>query len=132
MVMRTYPIRVGGTSGPMAIPIDFKLIADRSGISEAEIKKIEVGTVSGKQRRIAEFDWDQARRAASINGITDIALTFADYLDVENRKAQHFDQLTAETRAFIAEVERVTNAPVSLIAKDFGRHAVMIDRRSWR
>jgi Adenylosuccinate synthetase len=94
MVMRAYPIRVGGTSGPMAIPIDFKIIADRTEISEAEVKRIEVGTVSGKQRRIAEFDWDQVRRAASINGITDIALTFADYLDVGNRDARRFDQLT--------------------------------------
>ncbi|RUV05200.1 adenylosuccinate synthase [Mesorhizobium sp. M6A.T.Cr.TU.017.01.1.1] len=132
MVMRTYPIRVGGTSGDMMGEIELKTIADRSGIPEAELKATEVGTVSGKPRRIAEFDWEQVRRAASINGVTDIALTFADYISVENRKAQRFDQLTEETRKFIAEVERVTNAHVSLIAKDFGRFAVMIDRRTWR
>lgn len=132
MVMRTYPIRVGGTSGDMAHEIDLKTIAERSGIPEEELRKIEVGTVSGKPRRVGEFDWDQVRRAASINGITDIALTFADYINVENRKAQRFEQLTEETRAFIAEVECVTNAPISLIAKDFGRHAMLIDRRTWR
>jgi adenylosuccinate synthase len=132
MVMRTYPIRVGGTSGGMGREIDLKTIAEHSGIPEEELRKIEVGTVSGKPRRIAEFDWGQARRAASINGITDIALTFADYISVENRKAQRFEQLTERTRAFIAEVEGVTNAPISLIAKDFGRHAKLIDRRTWR
>jgi len=111
---------------------NFETIAERSGISAEEIKKIEVGTVSGKQRRIGEFDWEQARRAASINGVTDIALTFADYIDIANRKARRFEDLTSETRAFIEEVERVTNAHVSLIAKDFGKDAVMIDRRTWR
>ncbi|WP_353642496.1 adenylosuccinate synthetase [Mesorhizobium sp. WSM2239] len=132
MVMRTYPIRVGGTSGPMMEQIQFDAIAERSGITVEEIKKIEVGTVSGKQRRIGEFDWEQARRAAVLNGATDIALTFADYIDIANRKVRRFDQLTSETKAFIEEVERVTNATVSLIAKDFGKDAVIIDRRNWR
>ncbi|WP_395449654.1 adenylosuccinate synthetase [Aminobacter sp. UC22_36] len=131
MVMRTYPIRVGGESGPMANPINFRIVAERSGISEASIANTEVGTVSGKQRRIAEFDWDQIRRAASINGVTDIALTFADYIDVANRPARRFNELTPETKSFIEEVELVTNASVSLIAKDFGKDAVIIDRRTW-
>lgn len=131
MVMRAYPIRVGGTSGPMMKEIEFEVIAERSGIATSSLKKTEVGTVSGKQRRMGEFDWEQIRRAAVINGATDVALTFADYLDVANRDAQRFDQLTPETRKFIDEVERVTNASVSIIAKDFGEGAVIIDRRNW-
>jgi hypothetical protein len=39
--------------------------------------------------------------------------------------------LTAETREFIQKIERVANAPVSLIAKDFAEDGV-IDRRDWR
>lgn len=132
MVMRTYPIRVGGNSGPMMKEIDFETIAERSGISVEELRKIEIGTVSGKQRRIGEFDWEQARRAGSLNGATDVALTFADYIDVANRKARRFEDLTFETRTFIEEVERVANAKVSLIAKEFGKDAVIIDRRNWR
>jgi adenylosuccinate synthase len=132
MVMRTYPIRVGGNSGPMMKEINFETIAERSGISVEELRKIEIGTVSGKQRRIGEFDWEQARRAGSLNGATDVALTFADYIDVANRKARRFEDLTFETRTFIEEVQRVTNAKVSLIAKEFGKDAVIIDRRNWR
>lgn len=131
MVMRTYPIRVGGTSGPMMQEITLEQIADRSDVPLSDLEKTEVGTVSGKKRRIGEFDWEQVRRSASLNGATDIALTFADYLGFANRTARRFEDLTAETRSFIAEVELVTNARVSMISKDFGKDAVIIDRRTW-
>ncbi|MGY4167527.1 adenylosuccinate synthetase [Bradyrhizobium sp. USDA 4529] len=131
MVVRRYPIRVGGTSGPMGIEIKFDDIANRSGIPAAELKDKEIGSVSGNPRRVAEFDWEQLRRSAVLNGATDIALSFSDYINVENRLARRFDQLTDETKAFIAEVERVANAPVSLISTRFERFGV-IDRRNWR
>lgn len=131
MVMRTYPIRVGGTSGHMENEITVEEIAARSDVPVAELRKTEVGTVSGKKRRIAEFDWEQVRRSASINGVTDIALTFADYLGIDNRKARSMDELNLATQSFIDQVEKITNARVSLIAKDFGKDAVIIDRRNW-
>lgn len=131
MVTRTYPIRVGGPSGPLANPIDAKTIAERSGLPLSQIVSTEVGTVSGKERRIGEFDWEQLRRSATLNGATDIALTFTDYITAENQNATRFDQLSEETRRFISEVERVANAPVSLISKRFDRFGV-IDRRMWR
>jgi adenylosuccinate synthase len=131
MITRTYPIRVGGTSGPLAIEIEAKTVSERSGRPLSEIEKTEVGTVSGKKRRIAEFDWEQLRNSATLNGATDIALTFADYLAAENQNALRFDQLSSETKSFIAEVEQVANATVSLISVCFRRGGV-IDRRSWR
>ena len=114
MVTRTYPIRVGGTSGPMKLPIETNIIAERSGLPVQEIDRTEVGTISGNKRRMAEFDWEQLRRSSVLNGATDIALTFADYITAENQSARRFDQLSIEARTFIAEVERVANAPVSL------------------
>jgi adenylosuccinate synthase len=131
MVTRTYPIRVGGTSGPMALPIETSAVAERSGLPLDQIDKTEVGTISGNKRRMAEFDWEQLRRSAVLNGATDVALTFADYITAENRNARRFDQLSIETKEFIAEVERVANAPVSLISTRFHRFGV-IDRRTWR
>lgn len=120
MVTRTYPIRVGGTSGPMMREIDAETIATRSGVPLKDIRKTEVGTVSGKARRIGEFDWEQLRRAAVLNGATDIALTFADYLDAANATATGFDQLSDATKDFADEVARVANAPVTLISVGFG------------
>lgn len=131
MVTRTYPIRVGGTSGDMDRPIDAQTIADRSGLPVEQIERTEVGTVSGKKRRIAEFDWEQVRRAAALNGATDIALSFSDYIDQRNQLARRYEQLTTETRDFIEGVERVANAPVSLISTRFEIRGI-IDRRDWR
>jgi adenylosuccinate synthase len=65
-----------------------------------------------------------------LNGPTDIALTFVDYLDIKNREAFRFDQLTNETLRFIEEVERVSGQPVTLISTKFNWRNV-IDRRSW-
>ena len=56
---------------------------------------------------MAEFDWELLRSAAELNGATEIALTFADYLDVRNKNARRYDQLQPETILFIEEIERV-------------------------
>jgi len=138
MVTRTYPIRVGGTSGDMSHEIDFKTVSARSGLPVKEIAGTEIGTISGKTRRIAEFDWEQVRRSAVINGATDVALTFADYLDAANQNARRFEQLSLGSREFISQLERVANAPVSLISTRFVKsdtafdRRCIIDRRSWR
>ncbi|MBS1845659.1 MAG: adenylosuccinate synthetase [Actinobacteria bacterium] len=136
MVCRTYPIRVqspsgkGKTSGPMSQPTNWTEISRRSGIALKEFRRVEKGSVSKKKRRVGEFDWDLLRRSAELNGATDIALTFVDYLDVKNRDARRFDQLQPETIRFIEEVERVSGAPVSLISTRFHLRSV-IDRRAW-
>ncbi|WP_174291161.1 adenylosuccinate synthetase [Sphingomonas bacterium] len=128
MVVRTYPIRVGGTSGGMGVEIGFDVVASRSGLDEEGIRGTEVGTVSKKPRRVAEFDLGQVRRAAALNGATRIALTFADYLGAENRGATSLEGLNPATREFVARMEEVTGAPVDLVATGPGR-ADVIDRR---
>lgn len=134
MVARTYPIRVqsppGGTSGYMSGEISFDEISRRSGKDLGQIKETEKGSVTGKQRRIGEFDWDLIRRAALLNGATDVALTFADYISAKNENAHRFEQLTPETIGMVEEVERVTEAQVSLIATGFNPRSI-IDRREW-
>jgi hypothetical protein len=82
-------------------------------------KQVEDATTK-KSRRVAEFDWVQLRKAALLNGPTDIALTFADYVDAKNKDARRFEQLTEKTIQFIEEVENVAAAPVSLVSTRFG------------
>jgi adenylosuccinate synthase len=130
MVCRTYPIRVGGPSGPMTLEITYEQLAKRSGIPIDQLRKTEITTTTRRQRRLAEFDWTQFRRSVFLNGPTDIALTFVDYLDIKNREAYRFEQLTPETLRFIEEVERVSGRPVTLISTNFHWRNV-IDRRSW-
>ena len=134
LVVRTYPIRVQdakeGTSGPMKNEITFGEIAQRSGLVKEDLEKAEITSTTRKKRRVGEFDWELFRRSCALNAPTDIVLTFSDYLDAKNQDAQRFEQLAPETIQFIEELERVSNAPVSLISTRFGTRAV-IDRRDW-
>lgn len=134
MVCRTYPIRVqspdNSTSGPMGVELTWKDIARRSGIAASELAQTERTSTTKRKRRVAEFDWTLLRMAASLNAPTDVALTFADYIALSNRRARRFEQLTPSTIRFIEEVERVAGAPVSLVATRFHSRAI-IDRRAW-
>lgn len=134
MVCRTYPIRVGspkgGDSGPMSNEISLEEIANRSRIPLEELERTERTSTTNRERRIGEFDWALLRKAASLIAPTDIALSFADYLSIDNREARRFEQLTPETIRFIEEIERVAAAPVALIATRFHFRSI-IDRRSW-
>jgi len=134
MVCRTYPIRVqsppGGTSGFMSQPISWAEIARRSGLDIHLLRQTERTSTTNRGRRVAEFDWALLRRASALNGPTDIALTFVDYLSAENAEARRFDQLTDDTIRFIEEVENVAAAPVSLLSVGFHTRSI-IDRRSW-
>lgn len=136
MVCRTYPIRVGNapasgkTSGPMSQEITLKEISRRSGIPLRELNKTERTSTTNRERRISEFDWSLIRKAASLNAPSDISLSFVDYIDIANRQARRFEQLTEDTIRFIEEVERVTSAPVSLITTRFHSRSI-IDRRTW-
>jgi adenylosuccinate synthase len=129
MVMRTYPIRVGGKSGPLRTELDWSDVESRAGLTG--LSNTELTSKTKKLRRVGEPEWDLVRKAAILNAPTDVALTFADYIDSDNTKAWRFEQLTEETLGLIAEIERVTGARVSLIATGFMQHRGIIDRRQW-
>jgi adenylosuccinate synthase len=130
MVVRTFPIRVGGTSGWMGRELEWQSVAERSGIQVNDLVEAEKGTVSNRLRRIAEFDWGQLRRAVELNGATEIALTFADYLGVANRVATDFSSLNEKTQQFIRRVEAVAGVSVTLVSKAFAKGGVM-ERGTW-
>ncbi len=130
MVVRTYPIRVEGKSGFMENELNWPVISDRSGIPLDELLAAERTTTTDRKRRVAEFDWNLLRKAATLNGPTDVALTFADYITIENRKARRFEQLSEPTIRLVEEIERVAAAPVSLITTRFDARSI-IDRRAW-
>jgi adenylosuccinate synthase len=134
MVCRTYPIRVqdppGGTSGPMSREISWAEVSRRSKIPLAKLKKTEKTSTTNRDRRVSEFDWALLRKAAAVNGPTDVALTFADYLHMCNEDARRFEQIDRDDIQFIEQVERVAAAPVSLISTRFDFRSI-IDRRKW-
>jgi len=145
MVVRPMPIRVGNPpgsnrniSGDLKHEVSFAVIAQAAGLDPPEGAEYEKGSRSGKPRRVGWFEWDQFRDACALNAPTDIVLTFADYINADNRGARRFEQLTVHTIKFIEELERVAQAPVSLINTRFPREEkdtldlrTVIDRRNW-
>lgn len=77
LVLRTYPIRVAGNSGPMKNEITWDELSSRIGVDLTPEKT----TVTKKVRRIAEWDDDLFYQSCTLNGPTEFALTFADYVD---------------------------------------------------
>ncbi len=114
----------------MSQEISLAEIERRSGIALSRLQKTETTSTTKRKRRICEFDWVLLKKAAELNAPTDIALTFVDYLSIKNQNARRFEQLTSDTLRFIQEIERVAEAPVSLIATRF-HHRSIIDRRIW-
>lgn len=134
LVVRTNPIRVqspeGGTSGPMRQELSWEDVSLRAGVPADELRVREKTTTTKRLRRVAEFDWTLLQQAVSLNGPTDIALTFTDYVDESNQNARRFEQLSPKTIAFIREIEEAANCPVSLITTRFHQRSI-IDRRAW-
>jgi adenylosuccinate synthase len=146
LVVRPTPIRVGNppndtsaTSGALKHEVPFENVAMMARLDPKQVRSAEKGSRSGKPRRVGWFEWDAFRRACILNSPTDIVLTFADYIDADNREARRFEQLTERTIKFIEELERVAQAPVSLVNTRFPRDEeaqldlrTVIDRRSWK
>lgn len=93
LVARTYPIRVAGNSGPMSGETTWDDISKAAG---REVQ--ERTTVTKKVRRVGRWDDDLFRRACILNGPTDIALMFTDYVDPDLYETTDPDVVTRSKR----------------------------------
>jgi adenylosuccinate synthase len=109
VVFRTYPIRVAGNSGPLAGELDWATVRERAGYPGA---LAEYTTVTGRLRRVGAFDWDLAERAVRLNGPTALAVHGLDYLCYEDLGATRWDELSAVSQRFLAELEDRLQIPV--------------------
>lgn len=75
----------------------------------------ETGTVTGRQRRSAPFDFDLAKKAVNINGGTEIALTKLDLLFPESKGLRVYEELNQDAKSFIKKIEDSTGIPVKYI-----------------
>jgi adenylosuccinate synthase len=105
VIFKSYVTRVG--TGPM-----------ENELTPEETSKKgwdEVGTVTGRQRRAAEFDFNLARKAIMLNSATQIAITKLDVLFPDCANKISFDSLNTEAKSFIKKIEENLNVPVTLI-----------------
>lgn len=99
MVIRAFPIRVAGSSGPLEDEIDWDTVSVESGASDSFEERT---TVTDKVRRVARFSPGIVRRAIMANRPDVLVLNHVDYIDASNKNA---DTLTACQRFFLRDVE---------------------------
>ena len=118
VVFKAYVTRVG--EGPLEGQLPREEVVKRGWL--------EYGTVTRRERRAAPFNFGLARRAAFLNGATDVAITKMDVVYPDCAGAKDYGELPKEAAAFVSEVERKVGVPVTLIST--GPDAEdMIDRR---
>jgi len=119
VVFKSYVTRVG--TGPLENELSLEE-AEKKGWSE-------FGTVTGRQRRAANFDFDLARRAIMLNGATQICITKLDVLFPDCASKNSFDDLSKDAKAFIKNIEDELHTPVTIIGT--GPDTIdVIDRRN--
>ncbi|MEM2523877.1 MAG: adenylosuccinate synthetase [Desulfurococcaceae archaeon] len=105
VVFKVYVTRVG--EGPLEGELGLEDVARRGWL--------EVGTVTGRPRRVAPFNYELAKRAVLLNSATQVAITKLDVLFPEARGVKVWDRLPAPAKKWIEDVESYLKVPVTLI-----------------
>jgi adenylosuccinate synthase len=105
VVFKSYLTRVG--TGPMPGELT----------SEETSKKgwEEFGTVTGRLRRAAEFDFDLARRAIMLSSANQISITKLDVRFPNCSGVTLYDELEEDAKSFIKNIEDQLGVKVTLI-----------------
>lgn len=113
-VVRTFPIRVAGNSGPFAEGSEELTWEQMRGVTNNPDLPVETTSVTGLPRRIATFSDAQYLAACRVNRPTEIAVTFADYLDQSVYGSEEVHQ-SPKVMRFLNHLETLYNAPVTLV-----------------
>lgn len=117
LVIRTYPIRVGGPSGPFENETSWEQIRELSGAPEV---LPEYTSVTRRLRRVAHFNMDSVKRACAYNHPTSLAVMGLDRLDHKNYGVTQPDLLSQPAMRFLNELENVTGVPIEFGGTGFG------------
>ena len=102
-VMRTFPIRVAGDSGPMpGEEITWEEVTKHANSPEPIV---EITSATKRKRRVSTLGEEHLRRALDLNRPSNMMLTFVDYLDAEDKHKSSWDSLTQKTRDWITTLE---------------------------
>jgi len=110
VVFKAYTTRVG--AGPLEGEVPIERFSEVVPYGKPEDER---GAVTGRQRRIAPFNFKLAKRACKLNSATMIALTRVD-LVFGCRGVKDYDKLPDEAQEFIRKVEKATGVKVKLIS----------------
>jgi len=117
LVVRTFPIRVGGNSGPLSQEISWDTVMR---LSAAPSVVPELTSVTRRPRRVALFDVDFVKTACRYNRPTSMAVMGMDRLDYANHAIPSAEDLTPRGRAFLTELRSATGVPIEWIGTGYG------------
>ena len=108
MVLRAFPIRVGGNSGPLPNEITWRDLA-----AEARLPSNfrELTSATRRPRRIGRFDSQVVLGAIASNNPNRIVMNHLDYVDPEGRNSDP----TYKSYQFLTEVEELIGRDIDLI-----------------
>lgn len=109
MVIRTFPIRVSGKSGPLPNETTWEAVTKYAN-SSVPIK--EYTSVTKKLRRVGEFDADIVRKAITVNRPNQIVLNHMDYI------YDAVDRSGSTRQRFVEEVQRKIGTDIHYIGVD--------------
>jgi adenylosuccinate synthase len=109
LVIRAFPIRVAGASGPLASEIDWETVSRESG---SRVHLEEKTSVTGRVRRIARFESEIVRRAIDVNAPTLVWMNHMDYVDAQ---ASGTTTVTPKMLAFLSLIEQQIHRSVDYI-----------------
>jgi len=105
VVLKSFVTRVG--KGPL-----------ENELSPEEAEKrgfVERGTVTGRLRRAAPFNFQMAKRACRVNGATQIAVTKVDVVFPECSKARKRESLSKRCIDFLKKIQDEIGVPVTIV-----------------
>lgn len=117
LVIRSFPIRVGGQSGALPKETTWDEVARLSG---AQTVIPELTSVSRTQRRVAHFDVELVKAACRYNRPSALALMGVDRLAHANTGAGSFANLTVEVQHFLSRLAEETRIGLKWIGTGFG------------
>jgi adenylosuccinate synthase len=119
LVVRTFPIRVGGESGPFRNrdEIDWQTVQAFSG---APTLAPEYTSVTRRIRRVARFDMDAVVAACRYNTPTTLAVMGLDRLDHRDTGVKEYLLLSDRSRRFVEALEAATSVPIDWVGTGFG------------
>jgi adenylosuccinate synthase len=109
LVLRSFPIRVAGNSGPLPEETSWEHVSTTSG---AKRSLIEFTSVTQRIRRVARFNAEIVKQAIAYNAPTHIVLNHVDYIDA-NCASQTF--LTKRADDFVTSVEATIERQISYV-----------------
>jgi adenylosuccinate synthase len=107
LAIRSFPIRVGGNSGPLQNEIDWPTLAHEARLRPDHV---ELTSATKRIRRVARFHADVVRQAIAVNRPHRIVMNHLDYVDPDVKSGV----LSTKALRFLIDVERMIERKIDL------------------